>query len=165
MLRLPAWCSLRAEKLLAAIADVESAFGADLGPRKEPIWVARLRADEKYKAHPDDAIEELASSHGAFQCLGIVAVELGFASGCVPLRDAFRLHEVAVFYACRYLNRRVFQRGSQLDVLQSQAGETLEGAVRIIGDAYNSGSAADGKVPTDYCDKLWLAYESRMGEG
>jgi hypothetical protein len=63
----------------------------------------------------------------------IVASELGFDGDPVKLRD----DDVCIEYVVRLLNRRIL-------------GKYQRPTLAAIADAYNSGSATDAIVPTEY---------------
>jgi hypothetical protein len=73
------------------------------------------------------------SSFGTWQVMFIVAAELGFDGDPVKLRD----DDVCIEYVVRLLNRRIL-------------GKYQRPTLAAIADAYNSGSATDAIVPTEY---------------
>jgi hypothetical protein len=149
-------------RLLNAIAAVESSGGKHLGPRLEGHWLPRVGKLPAYASATQSALNDLASSHGAFQLLGITARELGFTGDL----DAFReCHELNAIYAVQYLARRVFGFSLARNMLRNTPD--FEAQVQIIGHAYNGGPGhvdAPNADATRYGDKLLSAYRAAPAE-
>jgi hypothetical protein len=158
----PDWFRPDPARLLTAIAAVESSGGLHLGPRLEPHWLPRIAKIPAYANEPQRVHSDLASSHGAFQLLGITARELGFTGDL----DEFRgCHEMGALYAVLFLAKRVFGFSVCRNMLRN--APDFETQVQIIGHAYNGGP---GRVDTPnadaqrYGDRLLAAYRAAPAE-
>jgi len=136
------------ERLLWAIAFIESAGGALNVPKHEPAY-APGGFYYKRKTEGGARVRTLwnrwgdwaACSYSSFQILFVVAVELGFLGSPIDLWH----DEEAIVWVVNLLNERIIEKKP----------ESLE----QIADAYNSGSFRDRHVPHEYIAKFIRAYD------
>jgi len=140
--------------LLMAIAMVESSGGKFMNAsRSEPHLRKAVR-----KVHPEEFSkwgDSLCASHGAFQILGVTALELGMEMPPERLREP----EIAVAWAIRYINSKIRQRRHAFIGRM----KTTEQKVKAIGDLYNSGRADDENRPVLYMETVWGWYKKLQG--
>lgn len=133
--------------LLEAIAEVESSYGANAVPKYEPAYDRGGRYFSPTLAKGWGAWA--ACSYGPFQVMFPVFLEMGLHVTPITASDP----DFGAEAAARLINRRFAS--------QVPADASAEKTVKIIGDAYNSGTSRDKNVPVSYCDKLWAAYQRR----
>lgn len=130
-------------RLLRALAQVESSFGQNCGPRVEPAYSPGGRyhkgAQQIWVTEYGSAA---AASHGPWQVMFPTAKELGFR--ITP--DDLALPEVNGLVAVEYLN------------IRAKKATNLEQVAR----AYNGGNIYAKAVPQSYINKLTLAYEKDL---
>lgn len=159
--------AINARALLTAIAEVESKCGAyPLQSRYEAefrkAYVDRMNpapwVNELRQMHGGDRI---ATSYGLTQIMALVAYELGMPSHRPP--EDLYLPYVCLYWTVELLNKRTmpnaFLATMGMGVHRPRGGGIEQEFIEAIADAYNSGSARDGNVPSEYVNKIWKAYQ------
>lgn len=155
---------LSRERLLAALAMVESSGGRDLRFRfersfyrggayfdRDPNMQERMN---RWEAGVQDATRDCAAkltacSFGPWQILYTTAAELGFDRAPWELADP----RTNAYFAVRLINRRIIPR------LPEEALLGEESAVKGIADGYNSGNPNDRHIPVAYMARVWQYYQ------
>ena len=138
--------NLSGEKILTAIAVVESDFGKCNRPRYEKSYdiggtVYNLDKSGLYRGKWLEYGSLMACSYSSFQIMYMVACELGYKSSPIDLSN----DEIAISWVIKLINRRIL--GVQNARLPQE-----------IADAYNSGSCRDRFVPQVYVGKFMVVY-------
>lgn len=165
--------TINARALLTAIAEVESNCGTfpqgqqsryEPGFRKLYVdpptvadWVKQVRA--WYGG------DRVSRSIGITQVMALTAYDIGMPIHVEP-EDLYKPW-VCLFWTIELLNKRTMPNAwkayQSMDPLYISDSERV--FIEKIGDAYNSGNARDGNVPTEYVNKLWKAYqEAKHGQ-
>ena len=147
------------ERLLGAIAMVESAGGRNWQPNFEPAfyiggayWNDHLaELVNKWQLQADQVLKEacgrlVAASFGPWQVLYVTAEELGYSGPPWGLGHP----SVCLTYAIKLINKRI---------LPKCTAEDEKGLVAQIADGYNSGHPTKGVPPADYITKVWRFYQ------
>lgn len=144
-IQIPAWSTLQAKPLMAAITWPETSWGERrYAALFEPAY---YRGGKFYKEHVKTLVqqyESLAScSYGPWQILFVAAYETGFKGRPWDLIDPYISAEAVV----RLLNKRCFNTWANApDPKLAEPASTPEQAF----DFWNSGSWRDRFIPGDY---------------
>lgn len=136
--------------LLVAIAQNESSFGKNLGPRLEQAYDVGgyyFRRSKLIRNQYAKFGNDVAKSWGPFQLMYIVCLELGFHYDQSPslLAD----FDTNTQYAVEYINVRALKNARE---------------VKDIFDSYNSGSCRDANIPVNYIIRGMLNYDAACRE-
>lgn len=137
------------EKLMKAIAQVESTYGEHSNPKHEIAfdWGGKYADRTALTTWGSDA----ACSYGPWQVMFPTAVR--FLTGIAP-RD-LESPETCFLAAIGYLNDIFRRMARRQDPQRHDLDE--------IADAYNSGNHEDRFIPADYITKLRAAYQKHGG--
>lgn len=138
------------EKLLLALAEVESQFGQWCVPRFEPAfnWRGPYAVAENLRSWGSDA----ACSWGPWQVMFATAQR--FLPEIEPRE--LNIPETNLFAACAYL-RDIFRR------MREKGQDPSRHDLDEILDSYNSGNHLDRYVPEEYIKKGRAAYQKHGG--
>jgi len=176
------------ELLFTALADVETQGGEWNLPRFEKSWFDRLTSQDRqgpphgYARFADWIAaygKQVASSWGPWQLMAFNAYDRGYRGR----PDLLSLPEVAAIWTALFFNSLPLTAYLSKDMRLHHKKEKPDDAVRVdlrtlsqvryddrltvlavVGDAWNTGNAADANVPETYIKRLTCAYLKREEE-